>query len=59
MEKPRIEQVLQVIDALYSTQNAGGKEDASKWLEGLQNSVRNFFKFCIGKCCSATWVVAM
>ena len=45
MEKPSIEQVLQVIDALYSTQNVGGKEDASRWLESLQNSVRNVLLF--------------
>ncbi|CAB3980536.1 transportin-3-like isoform X2 [Paramuricea clavata] len=39
MEKPRIEQVLQAIDALYNIQNAEGKEAASKWLENLQTSV--------------------
>lgn len=39
MEKPSIEQVLQAVEALYSNQNAEGKEAASKWLEDLQNSV--------------------
>ena len=46
MEKPRIEQVLQAIDALYNIQNAEGKEAASKWLENLQTSVGNLPVFC-------------
>ena len=39
MEKPRFEQALHAIDALYGNQSAEGKEAASKWLEDLQNSV--------------------
>ena len=47
MEKPRIEQVLHAIDALYGNQSAEGKEAASKWLEDLQNSVGCLSLFCV------------
>ena len=45
MDKPSIEQVFQAIDALYTGQDATGKETASKWLEELQNSVWNLHLF--------------
>lgn len=40
MEKPSLEVVLQTLDALYRTENAGDKEKASLWLMKLHSSVR-------------------
>ena len=41
MEKPVLELVLQVLDALYRNEGASEKEKASAWLMKLQASVRH------------------
>ena len=41
MEKPALELVLQVLDALYRNEDASEKEKASAWLMKLQASVRH------------------
>lgn len=56
-----MEQVLQAIDALYSTEHTQGKA-ASKWLEDLQNSVlRNICCFPVdrSKNCSSLGLLGL
>lgn len=56
MEKPALELVLQVLDALYRNEDASEKEKASSWLMKLQASVRyliNAHFFGIRSSCNA------
>ena len=39
MNRPSVDQVRTVINALYDDSNPGGKENASEWLQELQRSV--------------------
>lgn len=45
MDRPSLDNVYQAIDTLYHNQQVAGKEDASKWLDTFQQSVRAIFFF--------------
>lgn len=47
MNRPSLDNVYQAIDTLYHNQQVAGKEDASKWLDTFQQSVRAIYFFCM------------